>query len=511
MPAPSHATQSSAPLLAARGISKRFGVVRALTDVNLDLRAGSVLALLGENGAGKSTLIKCLTGVHRRDAGELRLDGREISPGSPLDAERAGISTVYQEINLIPHMTVAENICLGREPTLLGRIRWSLVRSRARDALARVGVTLDVNRELSSCPIAIQQLVAIARAIDIRARVLILDEPTSSLDHAEVASLFAVLRRLRDQGMAIVFVTHFLDQVYAISDRIAVLRDGRLVGEHDAADLPRDRLIPLMIGRELSEAPAASSRTHSAAASPPLLEARSLSRRGSLTDVSLSIHKGEVLALAGLLGSGRSETALALFGAGPAESGQISLDGRPRAIESPRAAIALGIGLTPEDRKASGIIPNLSIRENIVLVLQSRRGLARPLSPRQSSDIAGALAHRLGIKAPDLGTPVCELSGGNQQKVLLARWIAAEPRLLILDEPTRGIDIAAKADILSLIRSLQHSGLAVILISSELEEICRAADRAVILRDRRSVATLAASELSQDAIMNAISATHAAT
>jgi galactofuranose transport system ATP-binding protein len=497
-------------LLRIRRLSKRFGPVRALESVDLELRPGEILALLGENGAGKSTLIKCLTGVHRPDSGTMTLGDRAVAPQSPREAEALGISTVYQEVNLIPHLTVAENICLGREPvSFLGRVRWGLVRRRAHAALARVGISLDVDRELSSCSVAVRQLVAIARALDVRSRVLILDEPTSSLDRQEVGALFDVLRRLRSQGLAIVFVTHFLDQVYAISDRIAVLRDGRLIGVHGAKDLSRERLVSLMVGREFTAIP---SRERGAAAADkgnvPLLNARGLSRRGSLAHVDVSVRAGEVVGLVGLLGSGRTETARAIFGADATESGQIRWKGAPTMIGSPRDAIRLGIGMTPEDRKTDGVVPGLSVRENIALVLQARRGLARPLTVEETRRVAADFVRRLGIRTPDLETPVANLSGGNQQKVLLARWMAAEPELLILDEPTRGIDIAAKADILSQVRALKARGVAVVFISSEFEEVLRIADRATVLRDRRSVATLSGDDLTEGAVVQAISQPH---
>jgi len=490
-------------------MTKRFGPVRALENVDLSLHAGQILSLMGENGAGKSTLIKCLTGVHRPDAGTIELNSTRIAPASPRDAELAGISTVYQEVNLIPHLTIAENICLGREPTILGKIRWGAVRERARAALARVGVPLNVNRELSSCSVAAQQLVAIARAIDVDAKVLILDEPTSSLDQTEVRGLFDVLRRLRSQGMAMIFVTHFLDQVYDISDRIGVLRDGRMIGVYDASDLGREQLVSLMVGREYRTPPKRDERT-SAAISPgsERLEATNLARRGSLNDVSVSVAAGEVVGLVGLLGSGRTETARAIFGADPADSGKIRWKGRNVALSSIRRAIRLGIAMTPEDRKAHGIIPNLSVRENIALVLQARRGLRRALSTEGAYALAEEFVRVLGIKTHSVDTPVSNLSGGNQQKVLLARWIASRPELLILDEPTRGIDIAAKADILAQVRSLQNNGVAILFISSEFEEVIAAADRLVVLRDRRTVAELTGANVTEESIVRTISQHH---
>lgn len=504
------ARAGAGPVLAASAICKKFGRVVALDGVDLTLNSGEILALMGENGAGKSTLIKCLTGVHRADSGRITLAGREISPGSPRDAELAGISTVYQEVNLIPHMTVAENICLGREPTVgwqLGRINWRRVKQRARDAASRVGISVDVDSELGTCSTALQQLIAIARALDVNSRVLILDEPTSSLDRAEVEALFGVLRRLRSQGLAIVFVTHFLEQVYAISDRIMVLRDGRVVGNHASADLGRERLVSLMIGREFASS---ASRAHepSAEHAQPLLEAKGIARRGALNGVDISIGRGEVVGLAGLLGSGRTETARALFGADPPEEGEITMNGSAVSIRSPRAAISRGIGMTPENRKADGILPSLSVHENIILVLQARAGIGKHIGGRRTREIAAELVRSIGIKTEDIDTPISHLSGGNQQKAILARWIAARPALLILDEPTRGIDIGAKVDILAQVRALRGRGISVVFISSELAEVLQASDRVVVLRDRKTVGELAGASMSEAAVLNAITAGH---
>ncbi len=505
-----------AELLNVRGLCKRFGPVRALDCVDFSLAAGEIHALMGENGAGKSTLIKCLTGVHRPDAGEMRLAGRAVQPTSPRQAESLGISTVYQEINLIPHLSVAENVCLGREPTLplLGKIRWGQVRARARVALRRLGLALDVRRELGTCSIAVQQLVAIARALDIDARVLILDEPTSSLDRDEAGELFEILRRLRSQHMGIVFITHYLDQVYAVADRITVLRDGRLVGVHPATELPRARLVSLMVGREL-EAGAASAAdrgeatAEAARCGAALLEARGIGRRGAVEQVDLAVWPGDALGLAGLLGSGRSETAQLLFGAERIDRGGLWVDGRAVRLRSPRDAIRLGIALTPEDRKRAGLIPNLPVRDNMVLALQARRGVAAAIPATERRAIAERFIQALAIKTPGPEAPVSQLSGGNQQKVLLARWLAMSPRVLILDEPTRGIDVAAKAEILRLVRELGAGGLAIVFISSELEEVLRVCRRLIVLRDRRKVAELGRAECRESAVLAAIAGEHA--
>jgi len=491
------------PLLEIRGLQKSFPGVLALDQVDFNVRPGEVHALMGENGAGKSTLIKVLTGVYPRDAGEIRLAGRDILPRTPRDAEALGISTVYQEVNLIPHLSVAENICLGRQPTRRGRILWGQVRQRARVATARLGLDIDVSRQLSSCSIAIQQMTAIARGLDVSAKLLILDEPTSSLDEKEAAELFTVLRKLRGEGLGIIFVTHFLNQVYQISDRITVLRNGRRVGEFETACLPRLSLIAHMIGKEASEVEAMNQPPP-----PPLpgqarafVEAIGLGRAGSIAPTDLAINAGEVVGLAGLLGSGRTELARLLFGVDKADTGQVTVQGRPVRLHNPRQAIACGFAFTPEDRKVAGVIPNLSVRENIILALQASRGVWRTLSRARQKELADRFIAALNIKTPHGETPLRNLSGGNQQKVILARWLAMEPRLLILDEPTRGIDVGAKAEIERLMAGLREKGMAILFISSELEEVVRDSQRVIVLRDRAKVGELAAGEVSEAAIM----------
>ncbi|HLO41763.1 MAG TPA: sugar ABC transporter ATP-binding protein [Phycisphaerales bacterium] len=502
---------SSAPLLAARGIEKSFGPVRALRGVDFQLAPGQIHVLMGENGAGKSTLIKALSGVHPPDAGTLELQGRAIAPTSPREAEAQGISTVFQEVNLIPHMSVAENITLGREKVsrILRRIDRADSRRRAQAAIARLGVDINVRRELASCSIAQQQLVAIARALDVSSKVLILDEPTSSLDREEVRHLFEIMRRLRGQGLGIIFITHFLDQVYEVADRITILRDGKRVGEYDPAALPRFELVSLMIGREFKPAerpapPAAGQRS----AHAPFLRASGLGRPGTVRNISLDIAPGESLGLAGLLGSGRTETTRLLFGADRAEEGTLTIDGRPAPITSPRRAIRARIALTTEDRKALGILPNLSVHENILIALQAARGTLRPIRGREAHDLVLGFIRSLGIKTPSAQTPIRNLSGGNQQKVLLARWLATDPRLLMLDEPTRGIDVGAKAEIERLIESLRQRGMALLLVGSDLEEIARLCARVIVLRDRRQVAELQGDQCHPAAIMAAIAAEH---
>ncbi|UYK71620.1 sugar ABC transporter ATP-binding protein [Xanthomonas sacchari] len=481
-------------VLEAQGLSKAYAGVAALEDVALRLRGGEIHALMGQNGAGKSTLIKLLTGVTAADAGRIALDGAVVAPASPQQAQRLGISTVYQEVNLCPNLSVAENLFAGRYPLRgwLRRIDWRRVEREAEAGLQRLGIAIDVRRALGSYPVAVQQMVAIARAVGVSARVLILDEPTSSLDEGEVAELFRVMRALRDGGMAILFVTHFLDQVYAVADRISVLRNGRLVGEYTPAELPAPHLVAAMVGRALDPASAAAAAVRAAAPedAAPLLQAQGLGRRGQLQPVDLQLRQGQVLGLAGLLGAGRTELARLLFGLDRADRGRVAIDGRDVALRGPPDAIAHGLALCPEERKTEGIVAELSVRENIVLALQARMGLRRFLAPAEQLRIAQGYVDVLGIKTASLETPVGLLSGGNQQKVVLARWLATRPRLLILDEPTRGIDIAAKQEIMTRILALAREGMAVLFISAEVAEIARIADRIAVLRERRLVGEL---------------------
>ncbi len=496
-----------AELLEMRGVSKVFPGVRALDGVDFTVRRGEVHALMGENGAGKSTLIKVLTGAEPRDGGDVVLDGHAIRPRSPKDAQRLGISTVYQEVNLVPNLSVAENLFLGRQPTLLGTIRWGRVNRLAREALAKLNLDIDVTRDLGTYSIAIRQMVAIARALDVRVKLLILDEPTSSLDAGEVRELFAVLRRLREQGLGIVFVTHFLDQVYEVSDRITVLRNGKLVGESDIKSLPRDRLVAMMMGRELvalEQAAKRHQREAKVADRKVLLSARQLGRRGKIEPFDLDVAAGEVVGIAGQLGSGRTEMARLLFGIDRADRGELRVDGLPTTLHSPRSAIALRFGFLPEDRNTQGIIPDLTVRENVILALQASKGFFRAFSRRRQSEIANHYIKALSIAARDAEQPVKNLSGGNQQKVILARWLASDPRLLILDEPTRGIDVGAKADIQRLVLALCEQGKAVVYISSELEEVVRCGDRVVVLRDRVKIGELWGDEVDEHQILQTI-------
>lgn len=496
----------SEPILTVRGVTKVFGGVKALDGVALTLRAGEIHALMGENGAGKSTLIKVLTGVYQPDDGSMEFDGQVIAPRSTREAEAAGISTVYQEVNLVPTLSIADNILLGRQPTRFGLLRKRAIKQRAQSALARLGLKLDVTLPLNACSMAEQQLVAIARALDIRAKLLILDEPTSSLDEREVEFLFGILRQLRNDGMALLFVTHFLDQVYAVSDRITVLRNGSFVGEYPATDLPRLKLIGAMLGRDFEERQPLRDETTpgKAGEKQAFLEATDIGRRGFMENVSIAIRPGEVVGLGGLLGSGRTETAKMLFGVMPPDRGTLSVAGHATRIRSPRQAVRHGLAFCSEDRKGEGIIPHLSVRENMILAMQASRGPLRLLARSEQESIAAHYIRALNIKTASPETPIMHLSGGNQQKVMLARWLAMQPKLIILDEPTRGIDVGAKAEIEKLVHSLRAEGMGVLFISSDVEEVVRTCERVVVLRDRRKIGELSGTEVQANRIMNVI-------
>jgi monosaccharide-transporting ATPase len=496
-------------ILTMTGVSKTFPGVQALNNVDFRLFPGEIHALMGENGAGKSTLIKVLTGVYEIDEGDIVLDGKPVRFASPLQAQQGGVSTVYQEINLCPNLSVAENIFIGREPLQFGRVRWGEIRRRSRELLRRLQLEIDVSALLGTYSIAVQQMVAIARAIDISAKVLILDEPTSSLDVSEVAQLFRLMGQLRDEGMAILFVTHFLDQTYEISDRITVLRNGRLVGEYATRELPQIDLVAKMIGKEihvLGELEEQAKPTLQAIESTrPVLEATELGRKGSVAPFSLTIHKGEVVGLAGLLGSGRTEVARLLFGADRPDRGQITMDGTPTPIRNPRVAMAHDIAFCSENRRTEGLVEELTVRENIILALQAVRGWSRPIPRRRQDELVEKYITALRITPSDPDLQVRNLSGGNQQKVMLARWLITEPRLLILDEPTRGIDVGAKAEIQRLVVELSDGGMAVLFISAELEEVLRLSHKIAVLRDRHLVTELANDDnVDADRIMQSI-------
>ncbi len=490
------------------GISKSFPGVQALQNVDFDLKRGEIHALMGENGAGKSTLIKVLTGVEHPDSGRILLDGQEVQVKSPQHAQELGISTVYQEINLCPNLTVAENILIGREPRRAGRIDWKAINRLAKQMLERLDVDIDVTQTLGSYSVAIQQMAAIVRALEISsAKILILDEPTSSLDAHETNQLFQVMRKLRSEGMPIIFITHFIDQVYEISDRITVLRNGHLVGSYDTASLSHIDLIANMLGRLLTDLDDVSKskleRKRSAGAEP-LLQAKELGNAGTIDPFDLDLYAGEVVGLAGLLGSGRTETASLLFGVDKPDHGTLAFAGKVVKKFSPLASITRGVALSPEDRKAAGIVDELSVRENIVLAMQAYRGWLRFLSRAKQYEVADTYIRLLNIVTPSPDQPLKNLSGGNQQKVILARWLATNPQLLILDEPTRGIDIGAKAEIQKLVVSLADEGKACVFISSELEEVLRCSDRIVVLRDQQKITELTGAEMNDATIMQTI-------
>lgn len=492
-------------VLVASGMSKFFPGAVALNKVDFALRKGEVHALLGENGAGKSTLIKCITGAYHRDEGGLMLDGAEIDPSNTLAAQKLGIGTVYQEVNLLPNLSVAENLFLGRQPRRFGMINTAAMNRQARMLLEEYGLDIDVSAQLDRFSVAVQQVVAIARAVDLSGKVLILDEPTASLDTHEVAMLFRIVNDLRKRGLGIVFITHFIEQVYEISDRITVLRNGRLVGTRDTADLPRQSLIEMMLGHELAHAEAAA-KENTIAAGPVKYSFEGYGKRGKVRPFDLQVRVGEVVGVAGLLGSGRTETAELMFGIDSADSGTAKIDGKTVSLSSPRAAIRNGFGFCPEDRKTDGIIGDLSIRENIALALQARRGWARPLSRSEQNQLADRYIKALDIRTTDREKPIRLLSGGNQQKAILARWLATNPDFLILDEPTRGIDVGAHAEIIRLIEQLCEKGMSLIVISSELEELVAYSSRVLVLRDREHVAELAGEKVTTAGIVQAIAA-----
>ncbi|MEV4568870.1 sugar ABC transporter ATP-binding protein [Nonomuraea sp. NPDC049419] len=497
-------------VLEARAVSKRFPGVLALDGVSLALRPGEVHALVGENGAGKSTLIKVFTGVYRPDEGELRYQGGTAAFGSPMEAQRAGISTIYQEVNLVPMMSVARNLLLGREPRgRFGVIDAAALYGEAERVLAGYGVETDVRRPLRTLGVGAQQMVALARAVSVDARVVIMDEPTSSLEPREVETLFGVIRRLRDSGIAVMYVSHRLDELYQVCDQVTVLRDGRLAHTGPLAALDRLKLISLMLGRDLDEVRAQgvtrfSRDRHGSGADAPVVEARGLTRRHVLDGVNVSVEPGEVVGLGGLLGAGRTETAKAIVGALPLDGGQVLVAGLPLRGGSTAAAIKAGVSLLPEDRKAEGIIPTLSVRENIALAALPALGRAGVVSEAKIDRVVEIFMRRLRIKAASQHQLVSELSGGNQQKVLLARWLAVRPKVLLLDEPTRGIDVGAKAEVQALIDELAQEGLGVLLISSDLEELVEGADRILVLREGTVVGELSGDEVTEERIMATI-------
>jgi ribose transport system ATP-binding protein len=489
-----------------RNIDKRFQGAQALAAATLEVEPAEVMALVGQNGAGKSTLIKVLTGAHRKDAGAIVFGGQEVEFASPQEAQRGGISTIYQEINLIPYRSVVENIFLGREFRRYGLLDWRRMNGEAAELLRRFAIEIDVRRPLMEFSTAIQQMVAIARAVSFKSRLVIMDEPTSSLDEREVAVLFDVIRQLRDEGVAVIFITHRLDELYQICDRVTVMRDGRTVMTSRMAEVDKLHLIAAMLGRDLEAVRERSTGFHGASGTSggEVLAAEGLVIGRKVRAARVEVRAGQIVGLAGLLGSGRTEVARAVFGADPPDAGAIRLMGKTASPKEPAEAIALGVGFCTEDRKVEGIIPDMSVRENITLALLPRLTRAGMVDEARQREIVDRFMARLAIKASDIEQKVRELSGGNQQKVLLARWLCTDPKLLILDEPTRGIDVGAKVEIQSLIKELADQGLGVLMISSELEEIVEGADRVFVLSDGRTVADLPRAEVTGPAIMAAM-------
>ena len=498
----------SGVVLTMKNIYKTFAGVKALQNVDFTLRKGEIHALMGENGAGKSTLIKVLTGVEEFETGEIHIDGKNgtVINRSPQEAQINGISTVYQEVNLCPNLSVAENLYIGREPRKGGLIDWRTMKKKASDLLESLDIHVDVSLAVENYSIAIQQMLAIARAVDMSAKVLILDEPTSSLDDEEVEKLFGLMRKLKEQGVGIIFVTHFLEQVYAVCDRITVLRNGTLVGEYKVEELPRVQLVAKMMGKDFDDlADIKSEHKDKKQGKPePVIEAKGISHKGTIKPFDITINKGEVIGLTGLLGSGRSELVRAIYGADKAETGTLKVKGKEAKINSPLDAMKLGMAYLPEDRKAEGIIADLSVRENIIIALQAKRGMFHPLSRKEMDEAADKYIKLLQIKTASRETPIKSLSGGNQQKVILGRWLLTNPDYLILDEPTRGIDIGTKTEIQKLVLDLADQGMAVTFISSEVEEMLRTCSRMAVLRDGQKVGELEENELSQSGVMKAI-------
>lgn len=492
-------------VLTMRGIYKEFPGVKALQNVDFTLRKGEVHALMGENGAGKSTLVKCLTGVYEKDSGEIRIEGKDkpVSIRSPQDAQNLGISTVYQEITLCPNLTVAENIFIGRGNYKF--INWHAQEKRADEILQKLNIPAKAAQQLGTCSLAVQQMVAIARAVDMDCKVLILDEPTSSLDEREVELLFTLMRDLKAKGVGIIFITHFLDQVYAVCDKITVLRNGELIGEYAIADMPQVELISAMLGKALDDiSKLKSEKGRYNPAAETVYEARDLSSAEGVKPFDFTVRKGEVNGFTGLLGSGRSESVRAVFAADRVTGGKVKINGKDVKITKPLDAMKNGIGYLPEDRKGDGIIADLSVRENLILAQQVLRGFFKPYSKAEAAKIADEYIKLLQVKTASQDTPIKALSGGNQQKVILARWLLTHPQYLILDEPTRGIDVGTKTEIQKQVLKLQKEGVGVTFISSEIQEMLNVCSRLTVMKDRNIVGELRDDDLSQDNIMKTI-------
>lgn len=492
-------------LLKMRGICKNFPGVKALDNVDFNLNKGEIHALMGENGAGKSTLIKVLTGVEEFESGQIILeDKKSIINKSPKEAQENGISTVYQEVNLCPNISVAENLFLDREPRRFGLIDWQKMNRMSKELLDKLDIKIDVTKPTESYSIAIQQMIAIARAVDMSAKVLILDEPTSSLDDGEVEKLFLLMKKLKNDGIGIIFVTHFLEQVYAVCDKITVLRNGTLVGEFEVNNLPRVQLVAKMMGKDFNDLENIKSESTQTTGKEVLLSTKSLGSNGNIKPFDLKLNKGEVIGITGLLGSGRSELVRAIYGADKTDTGQIVFKNKEAKITAPIDAMKLGMAYLPENRKDEGIIADLSVRENIIIAMQAKQGIFKLIPKKKQEEFVDKYIEILQIKTAGRETPIKQLSGGNQQKVILARWLLTNPELLILDEPTRGIDVGTKTEIQKLVLKLATKGMSVIFISSEIEEMIRTCQRMVVMRDKKKVGELESDEISQNNIMSAI-------
>lgn len=490
-------------ILEMKNITKSFIGVRALKDINFSLESGEVRALMGENGAGKSTLIKVLTGVHKLDSGEIYLDNKRIYPSSTLDAQRIGISSVYQEVNLCDNLTVAENIMIGREPKKFGLIDKKKLIDMAFEAINKLSLNIDVRKPLSDYSLGIQQMIAITRSLQLNSKILILDEPTSSLEENEVNQLFDIIEKLKNSGIGIIFVTHFLDQVYRISDSITVLRNGALVGNHKTSELSKLDLIKEMLGKEYQDIQNNANKKQFDN-EEEFIKIDGIGKKTYMHPVSFNIHKGEIVGFSGLLGSGRSETAKLIFGAVKKDSGNIFIKGNKKEFLHPIDAINNKIGFCSEDRKLEGIISDLSIRENIILALQAKNGIMKYISRKKQEQLANIYIKALNIVTVDSNKPIKFLSGGNQQKVLLARWLCTTPELLILDEPTRGIDIGSKSEIQKMMLDLSKEGMSFIFISSEMEEVIRTSDKVIIFKDNKKIKELIGNDINEKSILNSI-------
>jgi len=485
-------------LLEMRDITKRYPGVVALDRVNFFLRPGEVHCLVGENGAGKSTLMKVLAGAIQKDEGKILIEDVEANYASPVQASRLGISMIHQEFNLAPQLSVAENIFLGRAPTKRGVVDWRKLYQDARDALALLDTDIDPRRMVATLSVAQQQLVEIAKALSVKARILVMDEPSATLSDHELTALFEIMKRLVRQGMGIIYISHRLEEIFQIGRRVTVMRDGAHIGTHDVCDVDRDSIIRMMVGRELKD----EFPPREAVIGSERLRIENLSRKNSFADISFSLCAGEVVGLTGLVGSGRTEVARAIFGADPADSGNIFLDGTAITVHTPKHAIAHGIGLLTEDRKGQGLVLGMSVRHNILLA-DMKAALSGPfLNPARERAIARKYVEELQIKTPGVEQMVQNLSGGTQQKVVLAKWLLTQSKVLIFDEPTRGVDVGAKVEIYRLMNTVAASGVAILMITSELPEALGMCDRILVMREGRITGELDRSEASQEKIMH---------